>query len=258
MPQFVSPASVATMTVALAVGAPAPARAQVAISIQDFEYTPATVTVQVGQTIRWTNNDVIEHTATSMTGPGTLVPSGVFSSPLLEIGQTFDFMPTVPGTFHYFCVPHGSSMVGIVIVEAACRPDLTTGAVAGQAGYGVPDGTLNNEDFFYYLAQFAAGNLTVADLTAGAVAGQPGYGTPNGVLNNEDFFYYLSIFAAGCGDSVGPATPPRDRGNPAAHPADLLLAQREAAAHAAHCCRDANAALTSSAKVAPWSGAGPD
>lgn len=36
------------------------------------------------------------------------------------------------------------------------------------------------------------------DITTGAVPGQPGYGVPNGVLNNEDFFYYLAIFAAGC------------------------------------------------------------
>jgi hypothetical protein len=36
------------------------------------------------------------------------------------------------------------------------------------------------------------------DLTTGAVAGQPGYGVPNGVLNNDDFFYYLAIFSTGC------------------------------------------------------------
>ena len=79
-----------------------------------------------------------------------------------------------------------------------CRPDLTTGAVAGLPGYGVPNGVVNNDDFFYYLAQFAAGNLAVADLTAGAVPGAPGYGVPNGVLNNDDFFFYLTVFAAGC------------------------------------------------------------
>jgi hypothetical protein len=80
----------------------------------------------------------------------------------------------------------------------SCAPDLTTGAIAGQPGYGVPNGVLNNDDFFYYLAQFAAGNLAVADLTTGAISGQPGYGVPNGIINNDDFFYYLGIFAAGC------------------------------------------------------------
>ena len=79
-----------------------------------------------------------------------------------------------------------------------CEPDLTTGAIAGQPGYGVPNGVLNNDDFFYYLAQFAAGNIAVADLTTGAIPGQPGYGVPNGILNNDDFFYYLTIFSAGC------------------------------------------------------------
>ena len=80
----------------------------------------------------------------------------------------------------------------------ACRPDLTTTAVPGSPGYGVPNGVLNNDDFFYYLSQFAAGNLAVADMTTTAVPGSPGYGMPNGIINNDDFFYYLSIFAAGC------------------------------------------------------------
>jgi len=36
------------------------------------------------------------------------------------------------------------------------------------------------------------------DLTTTAIPGSPGYGIPNGILNNDDFFYYLSLFAAGC------------------------------------------------------------
>jgi hypothetical protein len=92
----------------------------------------------------------------------------------------------------------GDDRVLSILPGAGCRPDLTTGAVAGQPGYGVPNGAVNNDDFFYFLAQFAAGNVAVADLTTGAVPGQPGYGTPNGVINNDDFFYYLALFAQGC------------------------------------------------------------
>jgi hypothetical protein len=84
------------------------------------------------------------------------------------------------------------------VSNPTCAADLTTGAIAGQAGYGIPDRTLDNDDFFFYLSQFSAGNLAIADVTHGAVAGQPGYGTPNGVINNDDFFYYLAIFATGC------------------------------------------------------------
>ncbi|MCB9840072.1 MAG: hypothetical protein H6809_00285 [Phycisphaeraceae bacterium] len=83
-------------------------------------------------------------------------------------------------------------------IRMQCKADLTTGAVSGQAGYGIPNGTLNNDDFFYFLSQFAAGNLAVADMTTGAVPGTPGYGTPNGVVTNDDFFYYLSLYSAGC------------------------------------------------------------
>jgi hypothetical protein len=78
-----------------------------------------------------------------------------------------------------------------------CLPDLTTTANPLQPGFGEPNGVLNNEDFFYYLLLFAAGNPQ-ADMTTTAVPGSPGYGTPNGVINNDDFFYYLGLFAAGC------------------------------------------------------------
>jgi hypothetical protein len=79
-----------------------------------------------------------------------------------------------------------------------CPADLTGTAIAGQPGYGVSNGVLNNDDFFYYLGQFAAGNVGVADRTTSAIPGSPGYGVPNCVINNDDFFYFLALFAAGC------------------------------------------------------------
>ena len=79
-----------------------------------------------------------------------------------------------------------------------CVPDLTGSAVVGSPGYGTPNGIINNDDFFYFLAQFAAGNLAVCDLTGSAIPGAPGYGVPNGILNNDDFFFFLAAFAAGC------------------------------------------------------------
>ncbi|MEZ6233112.1 MAG: GC-type dockerin domain-anchored protein [Phycisphaerales bacterium] len=83
------------------------------------------------------------------------------------------------------------------IEPPACPPDLTTTAIAGSPGFGVPNGVLNNDDFFYYLSIFAV-NDPAADLTTTAIPGSPGYGVPNGVLNNDDFFYYLAIFSIGC------------------------------------------------------------
>ena len=82
-------------------------------------------------------------------------------------------------------------------LASVCEPDLTTGAIPGTPGYGQPDGVVNNDDFFYYLALFSSGN-PAADMTTGAIAGTEGFGVPNGVVNNDDFFYYLGVFAEGC------------------------------------------------------------
>ncbi|MEZ6235069.1 MAG: immunoglobulin domain-containing protein [Phycisphaerales bacterium] len=103
----------------------------------------------------------------------------------------------------YDCVVSNScgtaaSQTATLLVGLPCAPDITSNAVSGSPGYLVPNGVLNNDDFFAYLLEFAAGNLAIADLTTGAVPGQPGYGMPNGVLNSDDFFFYLSLFAAGC------------------------------------------------------------
>lgn len=79
-----------------------------------------------------------------------------------------------------------------------CPPDLTAHLEPQSLGYGEPDGIVTNDDFFYFLARFAAGHLAVADRTTTAVPGQPGYGVPNGVINNDDFFFYLNEFVTGC------------------------------------------------------------
>lgn len=98
----------------------------VEVRIEHFAFTPETVVVGVGQAVRWTNYDSIEHTATSQTGQGTLVPSGVFDSGLMNVGDRFVAVFHEAGTYHYFCVPHGSSMQGVVIVREtpACAADF--------------------------------------------------------------------------------------------------------------------------------------
>jgi hypothetical protein len=127
-----------------------------------------------------------------------LPPGRTFASVMAGVDEV-RWTTFVPG-FFYGGTEFGLGVDNISLEEqgGGCAPDLTTGAIAGQPGYGVPDGVLNNDDFFYYLAQFAAGNVAEADLTTGAISGQPGYGVPNGIINNEDFFYYLALFAAGC------------------------------------------------------------
>ncbi|MEZ6233134.1 MAG: GC-type dockerin domain-anchored protein [Phycisphaerales bacterium] len=113
--------------------------------------------------------------------------TGVGPPPIVDIGA-FEFQPPGPGF---------------------CQADLTTGAIPGLPGYGVPNGIVNNDDFFYYLTLFS-GELgcgtapsqtrcpSPPDLTTNAIPGTPGYGVLNGIINNDDFFYYLNLFAVGC------------------------------------------------------------
>ena len=133
------------------------------------------------------------------TGTGAIPPVTTWSSSDLTLFSDVARVATVAFTGTLFTPRCFSGNVNYSLSGGpTCRPDLTTTAVAGSPGYGVPNGVLNNDDFFFYLAAFAGGNLSVADLTTTAVAGSPGYGVPNGVINNDDFFYYLAIFAAGC------------------------------------------------------------
>ncbi|MCW5753191.1 MAG: hypothetical protein KIT24_00620 [Phycisphaeraceae bacterium] len=79
-----------------------------------------------------------------------------------------------------------------------CAADFTTSSDPNDPSYGVPDGVLDQSDFFYFLDQFVAGNLAVADLSGSTDPNDPGYGNPDGVLDASDLFYYLDLFALGC------------------------------------------------------------
>jgi plastocyanin len=78
------------------------------ISIVNFAFTPSPVTVPVGTTVTWTNNDLMTHTSTSATQ--------VWDSGLLSPGQSFSFTFTTPGTFTYRCSPH-PFMTGTIVVQ---------------------------------------------------------------------------------------------------------------------------------------------
>jgi plastocyanin len=76
----------------------APARAAtVEIAIENLVFKPAAAQAKVGDTIRWTNKDFLEHTATA-TG-------GAFDVKL-PAGKSGSVVVTKAGTFDYFCKLH--------------------------------------------------------------------------------------------------------------------------------------------------------
>lgn len=87
-------------------------------------YTPDTVRIGVGETIRWTNGSDLLHTVTAdperAVDPSHVgLPDGAspFDSGNLAPGESFERTFTVPGEYTYFCVPHvAAGMVGTIIV----------------------------------------------------------------------------------------------------------------------------------------------
>jgi plastocyanin len=79
-----------------------------AATLTTTAYTPNPITVAVGGTVTWMNNDSIAHTSTANGGTwnsGTMAPGASFST-------TF----SSAGTFQYHCTIH-PGMVGTVTVQ---------------------------------------------------------------------------------------------------------------------------------------------
>lgn len=76
------------------------------VEIKDYKYIPQNITVKVGQTVMWTNNDTVLH---------DVVGSGI-ESDYLQKGEKFTYTFEEEGTYPYICSIH-PWMEGEVIVE---------------------------------------------------------------------------------------------------------------------------------------------
>lgn len=79
-----------------------------------------------------------------------------------------------------------------------CPADLSGSADPNAPTYGVPDGSVDSADFFYFLDAFSSGNLSVADVSGSSDPNDPGYGVPDGMIDSADFFFFLDLFVTGC------------------------------------------------------------
>ena len=78
------------------------------VAIRAFKYQPASLTVEVGDTVTWVNEDIVPHTATA---------SGKrFDSGSVDAQRSWRYVPDRKGTFAYACTFH-PMMKGAVIVR---------------------------------------------------------------------------------------------------------------------------------------------
>ena len=77
-------------------------------------YSPANITINAGDTVKWINTDSAAHTVTG--GSPADGPSGVFDSSLVMAGAEYAFTFNDSGNYDYFCMVH-PWMVGSVTVN---------------------------------------------------------------------------------------------------------------------------------------------
>ena len=78
------------------------------VKIVNFVFSPNPLTVPVGSTIRWINQDDIPHNVVS--------DDKSFKSKALDTDETFTYTFTKPGTYTYFCSIH-PKMTGKIVVQ---------------------------------------------------------------------------------------------------------------------------------------------
>ena len=78
-------------------------------------YNPSPLTVHVGTTVTWTNNDNTGHTVTEGNPSGN-TPANGFDSGIMAPGKTFTHTFSTAGTTQYYCTLH-PTMLGEVIVK---------------------------------------------------------------------------------------------------------------------------------------------
>ncbi|HET8821002.1 MAG TPA: cupredoxin family copper-binding protein [Thermoleophilaceae bacterium] len=99
------------------------AAASGSVTIVDFNFSPGTITVDVGDTVTWVNNGPTPHSATSS--------SGAFDTGIFPAGESRSHTFNEAGTFSYICTPH-PNMRGTVVVQGAQTGDDTPDSSGGS------------------------------------------------------------------------------------------------------------------------------
>ena len=106
----IAPSAFADVTVTNAAGSSTPGCEDTA----DGCFIPSTVTIEVGETVTWENNDTAAHTASGGSAEDGL--TGPWDSSLIMAGGSYSYTTDTVGSFDYMCMVH-PWMTGTLIVE---------------------------------------------------------------------------------------------------------------------------------------------
>ena len=125
---FIPALAIALFLIGIGTAAAAENAATLTVDIGDNNFTPASLTINAGDTVTWTNKGRNPHDVTS--------DNGSFTSPRRMMnGATFSFTFNTPGTYNYSCTIH-SGQNGTIIVQGAPAAAPRTGG-GGMAGIAI-------------------------------------------------------------------------------------------------------------------------
>ena len=155
---------------------PSPGSGEVAIV--DFDFSPVTLSVAPGTTVRWVNRGVAPHTVTAA--------DGTYDSGFLSTGDGFAHTYTADGVYEYLCAIH-PAMVGTVIVGGAAQPSPAPGASSPPGnGSGSPAPAASGDPA-------SQGSTGAGPGDPGDVLDSPIPETPPGPLSAESILRLLGV-----------------------------------------------------------------
>lgn len=112
--------------VSLGTGPQPAAAASNTVTIQGFAFSPASLTINVGDTVTWANKDAgVQHSATSDTGVTPAFDTNAFSGAADGSATSSAITFNTAGTFAYHCKVH-PSMHGTIVVQGQATATATS------------------------------------------------------------------------------------------------------------------------------------
>jgi plastocyanin len=85
------------------------------VQIKNLAFVPATVVIDKGEDVKWTNLDLVVHTSTSDTGK--------WDSGDITHGNSFEFRFTTAGTYKYHCTYHPAMKGTVRVTDTPVEPN---------------------------------------------------------------------------------------------------------------------------------------
>lgn len=102
------------------------------VTVEDFQFTPATLNVTVGDVIHWVRGVAnFNHTTTALTVPPGATP---WDSPINSSNTIFDYTVTAIGSYTYECSFHPTLMQGTIVATAVTPVTLSVFNITATGG----------------------------------------------------------------------------------------------------------------------------